>query len=340
MLLKIGELSKRVGLTVRTLHYYDEIGLLKPSGRSPASYRMYNRDDIARLHTIQSLRQIGLPLNEIGKLLGKKSDPLPLVIQRQVAMLEHQIDQASELCARLKFLQTKFADGVEPDMNDWLSTLALMSAYGKYFTTEEIKIILDRWNRRHAKWLPIVADIRNAMDRGIKPDSLEIQPVIRRCMNLHHSWMGGDFELIERWQKMCLQEPVTQGRDGVDLEMITYIGKAAELRFNAFLQYFTKDEMRRFNVDLEDEWNLLADELRILMGRKVPLNSKKAQAAVSKWNSLIDRTTDHDPILRQKFLHAYGSNALIRASSVLSPEMQNFIREAWMASTKEIAQQP
>lgn len=48
MKLKIGELAKRSGLTVRALHHYDSIGLLCPSARSEAGYRLYNRDDIAR----------------------------------------------------------------------------------------------------------------------------------------------------------------------------------------------------------------------------------------------------------------------------------------------------
>jgi DNA-binding transcriptional MerR regulator len=50
MALKIGELARRTGLTVRTLHHYDAIGLLKPSARSDAGYRLYDRNDVARLH--------------------------------------------------------------------------------------------------------------------------------------------------------------------------------------------------------------------------------------------------------------------------------------------------
>ncbi|WFP48908.1 MerR family transcriptional regulator [Methylomonas sp. EFPC3] len=70
MLLKVGELAKRCGLTVRTLHHYDSIGLLKPSARSDTGYRLYQRGDIARLHQIQALRQFGLSLAEIGDILA------------------------------------------------------------------------------------------------------------------------------------------------------------------------------------------------------------------------------------------------------------------------------
>jgi len=51
MLLKISELARRTGLTVRTLHHYDAIGLLRPSARSSAGYRLYDRSDIKRLHS-------------------------------------------------------------------------------------------------------------------------------------------------------------------------------------------------------------------------------------------------------------------------------------------------
>ena len=60
MMLKVGELARRAGLTVRTLHHYDSIGLLKPSGRSDAGYRLYNRDDVARPPHVHAPRPLGI----------------------------------------------------------------------------------------------------------------------------------------------------------------------------------------------------------------------------------------------------------------------------------------
>ena len=53
---KVGELARQTGLSVRTLHYYDEIGLLSPSYRTETGYRLYAAVDIARLQQIKSLR--------------------------------------------------------------------------------------------------------------------------------------------------------------------------------------------------------------------------------------------------------------------------------------------
>ena len=60
MLIQVGELAKRAGLTVRTLHHYEQTGLLTPSARSEAGYRLYNLSAVQRLHMIKALAQAGL----------------------------------------------------------------------------------------------------------------------------------------------------------------------------------------------------------------------------------------------------------------------------------------
>src|SRR5207247_1654287 len=69
--LKVGELARRTGVSVRTLHYYEEIGLLSPSRRSPAGHRLYAATEIARLQQIRSLQQLGFSLHEIREGLKR-----------------------------------------------------------------------------------------------------------------------------------------------------------------------------------------------------------------------------------------------------------------------------
>src|SRR5919106_1126104 len=66
---RVGELAAATGLTVRTLHYYDEIGLLVASGRSDGGHRLYAAADVERLYRICLLRRLGLPLAEIRRVL-------------------------------------------------------------------------------------------------------------------------------------------------------------------------------------------------------------------------------------------------------------------------------
>ncbi len=69
--LKVGELAKRTGLTVRTLHHYDEIGLLKPSLKTESGHRLYTGRDVARLQQVLSLRQLGFSLEQVRDCLDR-----------------------------------------------------------------------------------------------------------------------------------------------------------------------------------------------------------------------------------------------------------------------------
>src|SRR5690349_7809741 len=100
--LKVGELARRTGLTVRTLHHYDEIGLLKPSLHTEAGHRLYTAGDIARLQQVMSLRQLGFTLEEIRDCLGRADFSPRKVIGLHLARLREQMALQRQLCARLE----------------------------------------------------------------------------------------------------------------------------------------------------------------------------------------------------------------------------------------------
>lgn len=68
---KVGQLARLTGLTVRTLHHYDQLGLPRPSARTPSGHRLYDEQDIRRLYRIMALRELGLPLEVIGDLFRR-----------------------------------------------------------------------------------------------------------------------------------------------------------------------------------------------------------------------------------------------------------------------------
>jgi DNA-binding transcriptional MerR regulator len=94
--LAVGDLARVTGLTVRTLHHYDRLGLLSP-GRDAAGRRRYGPAETRRLHQIIALRGFGLPLAEIARLLeGEGPDPLRL-LHRQLEQAEERIAAAQRL---------------------------------------------------------------------------------------------------------------------------------------------------------------------------------------------------------------------------------------------------
>src|SRR4029079_4810960 len=88
MAFTVGELSRLTGVTVRTLHHYDEIGLVLPSQRTPAGYRLYDDPDVLRLQQVLVLRELGVPLDEIGAAIDQAADREALLRKHRAALLD------------------------------------------------------------------------------------------------------------------------------------------------------------------------------------------------------------------------------------------------------------
>ncbi|MEH3142036.1 MAG: MerR family transcriptional regulator [Mycobacterium kyogaense] len=102
--LTVGEVAQRFGITVRTLHHYDDIGLLTPGRRNASGYRVYTPADLTRLSQIIVYRRLEMPLEEISRLLDEGDEVSHLERQRERVMsrleetrdLLDAIDQALE----------------------------------------------------------------------------------------------------------------------------------------------------------------------------------------------------------------------------------------------------
>lgn len=84
------QFAKRAGVTVRTLHYYDRMGLLRPSGRTDAGYRLYAERDLVRLEQVVALKFVGFPLKQIRELLNRKPLDLAAALRLQRAIIEEK----------------------------------------------------------------------------------------------------------------------------------------------------------------------------------------------------------------------------------------------------------
>ena len=98
----VGEVAKFAGVTVRTLHHYDEVGLLSPSGRTAAGYRQYADADLERLQQILCYRELGFGLDDIAAILDDpRNDPVDH-LRRQYELLTDRIDRLREMVAAVK----------------------------------------------------------------------------------------------------------------------------------------------------------------------------------------------------------------------------------------------
>jgi DNA-binding transcriptional MerR regulator len=306
VLLKVGELARHTGLTVRTLHHYDAIGLLAPSARSEAGYRLYNAADIARLHAVQALRLLGLPLAEIGGLLSGENGALPAILQRQMASLDQQIAQATALRERLGLLEQRLAEGAQPDLKDWLATLEQMTAYGRYFNPAEIRSLMANWKTVADRWPPLVAEVAALMARAVPANAPEVQPLAARWITLLGQWMDGNYDLVTRWGEMYRREPVAR-----------------------------RDDMARLGPPPEDEWRRLAAELAALQTRGVPPEDDASLAIAREWARLFDAFTDHDPGIAARLMQAMATEPVLQAAAVATPPVRDYLLRAMSVLRQE-----
>ena len=328
-LLKVGELARHSGLTIRTLHHYDEIGLLKPSARSDGGYRLYDGADVARLHGIQALRRLGLTLAEIGELLSRDGASLPAIIERQLQSLDREIAQATELRSRLTLVQAAMASGSAPGIDDWLGTLSLMSTYGKYFDTEELRLILNNLKRLAGEWPPLVAQIREQMAQDAPPQAVAVQRLAREWMDLSIRWMDGNMDRLIRWGRMYRQESIARGRHGIDLDVMDYIGRAIELRLAALRKYLSEDDIVRIDKTLAPQWRQLAEDVTRLIERGSDGHCSEAHVLAQRWDALCDRMARGDLRLRERLILAFESEPLLRDGGVLSDDERRFLKRAF-----------
>lgn len=137
-MLTVGQVATQFGVTVRTLHHYDEIGLLKPSDRSYAGYRLYTDDDLGRLRQIVAYRRLGFSLGDVAQVLAQESGALDH-LQRQRAAVSQRICELESLAHALD-------RAMEAEVNGYqISTQEQQEIFGAAFSDEYAEEAEQRW---------------------------------------------------------------------------------------------------------------------------------------------------------------------------------------------------
>jgi DNA-binding transcriptional MerR regulator len=135
---RVGELAGSTGLTVRALHHYDEIGLLRPSSRSASGHRCYTAADVRRLHLVLALRGFGLSLGEIAGVLDGGGDPRELV-RRQLDQVAERIAVAQRLRSDLLGLLGALDAAAEPSAATLIDVIEGMITMNRPLSPERLQ---------------------------------------------------------------------------------------------------------------------------------------------------------------------------------------------------------
>ena len=174
---RVGELADATGLSVRTLHHYDEIGLLQPGERTSSGHRQYDAADVRRLHRIVALRGFGLSLAEVGQVLdGELSDPRRL-IRTQLDLVEEQIATASRVRTKLLGVLDGLDPAHEPSAQTLIELIEVTTAMNRTLTREEYEEMAEKRRRLTESLTPdeleaLESKRRKAME-ALSPEELE-----------------------------------------------------------------------------------------------------------------------------------------------------------------------
>jgi len=202
--MKVGELARLTGISVRTLHYYGEIGLLPPPLRNEAGHRLYGAKQIARLQQIRSLRQLGFTMKEVRAFLKSRSFSPHRVIEMQLKRVNEQIVELRRLTERLECLGEAIRSK-EVSVDQFIKTIEAMNMAERIYTKEQAEELHDRRRQLGSEgmrkfeqdWTALIAEIGVEMDKGTNPRSERPRVLAERWDALVKLFTGGNPEIEE-----------------------------------------------------------------------------------------------------------------------------------------------
>jgi MerR family transcriptional regulator, thiopeptide resistance regulator len=139
----VGEVAALAGVTVRTLHHYDRIGLLSPSARSASGYRLYAPADLDRLHQVLLYRELGFSLEDVADLLSDDADP-EAHLRRQHRLLRDRLDRTQQMVAAVEKEMEARAMGTS------LTPEEKFEVFGEFDPDQYEEEVQERWGETDA----------------------------------------------------------------------------------------------------------------------------------------------------------------------------------------------
>ncbi|RSO07858.1 MerR family transcriptional regulator [Streptomyces sp. WAC 06783] len=204
---KVGQLAEASGLTVRTLHHWDTIGLLSPSRRTPGGHREYTEDDAARLYQVLALRGLGLGLETIATCLDSGIDPLRLV-RDHLAGVEESLSALEALRGRLRRLEESLSAGTAPEARDLLAALKALGRTGptadralrRHLDADQLQVLAARGAALgpaahyllEVEWPELYRRAARLREAGVPPTDRRVRRLAARMDELGVLFSGGD----------------------------------------------------------------------------------------------------------------------------------------------------
>jgi MerR family transcriptional regulator, thiopeptide resistance regulator len=205
---RVQEFAELAGITVRALHHYDRLGLLKPR-RTDAGYRLYRSGHLERLEQIVALKFLGIPLKQIKTLLDRNALDWPDVLRLQRRVLEDKRRLLDSAIGAIRDAEQSIRPGQRPDAAVLKKIIEVIEMQNntdwarKYYSDEALERIehgKQRWSpelqeRITKEWTDLFRDVETAIARGEDPASEQAQALGERWKTLVEAFTAGDREI-------------------------------------------------------------------------------------------------------------------------------------------------
>lgn len=195
---RIGTLARRFGLTVRTLHHYDAIGLLQPTARAPSGYRLYTEANAERLARIVLLRDLGLGLSAIQRAIDTPDGRLVPLLRQHAQQLQDHLDAQQRKLAHLQRVIQHVERAPQGQRLDL--TLEAIAMIERHYTPEQLKTLQaqaqelgpEGMKAAEDAWKALFERFQALLDRGAAPDHPDALACAAEARDLTAAFTGDD----------------------------------------------------------------------------------------------------------------------------------------------------
>lgn len=235
---KVGELAKRTGTTVRTLHHYDQIGLLSPSRTTESGHRLYTDADVVKLHHILSLKQLGFALEEIKAMIQNPSFRPEEMLNLQLSRLNEQIDLLVELKDRVQYMLDLLHLGQPVPGERFMLVMQMMRMMQSPHFSKGLAEEMERRSKRirpekleeiNEEGQILIAEFRNCLTEGKPPEDPEVAELAKCWKAKIDTYAPVDATFVQAAERYYVENPEDAATHGLDSNLYNYIKTAVSL---------------------------------------------------------------------------------------------------------------
>ena len=215
-LFKAREFARLTGVTVRALHHYDRLGLLKPSRYSHAGDRLYRESDVARLEQIVALKFIGFSLREIKNILKGRSTDLATALQRQREAIEDKRRRLQQAISAIKRAESVITTSGQANWEVFTKIIEVINMqtnkdWTRKYYSEEAKVEIEKRaagvpaeviEQAQRDWAQLIKEVKAAVAANEDPAGTKAQSLAARWVELVKGFTGGNAEIQKGLNRM------------------------------------------------------------------------------------------------------------------------------------------